>query len=65
MPTSRSAELDLSIGYMCRYVPADWGHAIVNVRPSIGFAGEFRMVNSIPKPPTVDGARHYNPIGKD
>lgn len=49
------------------YVPADWGHAIVNVRPSIGFAGEFRMVNSIPQPPRVDGggAVRGHQIGRD
>ena len=30
------------------YVPNGWGHAILNTRTSIGFAGEFRVVASLP-----------------
>lgn len=39
---------------------------LVNVRPSIGFAGEFRMVGSIPQPPVAEGAAtRDHQIGRD
>jgi hypothetical protein len=31
-------------------VPKNWGHAILNTRTSIGFAGEFRIVKTLPAP---------------
>lgn len=46
-----------------RYVPKNWGHAILNTRTSIGFAGEFRIVKSLPSPSDIQGG--YSWIGKD
>ena len=51
----------LCVCYRCRcplefrYVPKGWGHAILNTRTSIGFAGEFRIVKALPSPSDIQG----------
>ena len=46
-----------------RYVPKNWGHAILNTRTSIGFAGEFRIVKNLPSPADIQGGHSW--VGKD